>query len=214
MAKKYKKGILLVLIIGVLAVAIIDTQGQFLLDPSTQQKFGNPLPIPSVIEPTTPNGTHYEISMTQFTQDLSLKDNFGNPMLTRWGYNGRYPSPSFEARRNIPITVKWKNELMDGNDALPHLLPVDTSIHWAMPENCPYSGVPLVKHLHEGHTESASDGNPYTWFTPNYTQKGSYWSQKLYHYSSDHEASTLWHHDNALVDARSVLKQTVSLKSV
>jgi spore coat protein A len=108
-------------------VLIIDTQGQSLLDPSTQQKFVNPLPLPSVIEPTTPNGTHCEISMTQFTQDLGLKDNFSNPMLTRvWGDNGSYPGPCFEARRNIPITVKWKNKLMDGNDPLPHLLPVDT----------------------------------------------------------------------------------------
>jgi hypothetical protein len=57
-----------VLIIGILAVATTDTQSQCLLDPSTQQKFGNPLPIPSVIQPMNPNGTHYEISMTQYTE--------------------------------------------------------------------------------------------------------------------------------------------------
>ena len=71
------------LIIGILAVATTDTQSQCLLDPSTQQKFGNPLPIPSVIQPTNPNGTRYEISMSPCTQDVGLKDNFGNPMLTR-----------------------------------------------------------------------------------------------------------------------------------
>jgi spore coat protein A len=199
MAKNYKKGTLLVLITGMLVVATTDTQSQALLDPITQQKFVNPLPIPSVIQPTTPNGTHYELSMTQFTQDLGLKDNFGNPMLTTvWGYNGSYPGPSFEVRRNIPITVKWKNELMDANGPLPHLLPVDTSIHWAMPENWPYSGVPLVTHLHGGHVESASDGNPNAWFTPGFSQTGSYWSQQVYHYSNDQEAATLWYHDHAL----------------
>ncbi|WP_157485447.1 hypothetical protein [Flavobacterium sp. ACAM 123] len=52
--------------------------------------------------------------------------------------------------------------------------------------------LPLVKYLHGGHTESASDGNPDTWFTRNYTQKGSYWSQKVYHYLNDQEAATLW----------------------
>jgi hypothetical protein len=37
------------------------------------------------------------------------------------GDNGSYAGPCFEARRNIPITVKWKNKLMDGNDPLPTL---------------------------------------------------------------------------------------------
>jgi spore coat protein A len=119
-------------------------------------------------------------------------------LTTVWGYNGSYPGPSFEVRRNIPITVKWKNELMDANGPLPHLLPVDTSIHWAMPENWPYSGVPLVTHLHGGHVESASDGNPNAWFTPGFSQTGSYWSQQVYHYSNDQEAATLWYHDHAL----------------
>jgi hypothetical protein len=72
-----------VLIIGILTVATTDTQSQSLLYPSTQKKFVNPLPIPSVIQPTNPNGTHYEITMTPFTQDVGLEDNFGNAMLTR-----------------------------------------------------------------------------------------------------------------------------------
>jgi spore coat protein A len=199
MAKNYKKGTLLVLIIGMLAFATIDAQGQALLNPYTQEKFVNPLPIPSVMQPTTPNGTHYEVSMTQFTQDLGLKDGFGTPMLTKvWGYNGSYPGATFEARRNIPITVKWKNELMDTNGPLPHLLPVDTSIHWASPENWPNSGVPLVTHLHGGHVESASDGNPDAWFTPGFGQTGSYWSQQVYSYPNDQEPATIWYHDHAL----------------
>lgn len=199
MAKNYKKRTLLVLIMGMLVTATVDVQCQALLSPYSQSKFINPLPIPSVIQPTTPNGTHYEVSMTQFTQDLGLKDSFGNPILTTvWGYNGSYPGPTFEARRNIPITVKWKNELRNGSDFLPHLLPVDTSIHWAMPENWPYSGVPLVTHLHGGHIESASDGNPDAWFTPGFTQKGSYWSQQVYNYPNDQEPATIWYHDHAL----------------
>lgn len=199
MAKNYKKRTLLVLIMGMLVTATVDVQCQALLSPYSQSKFINPLPIPSVIQPTTPNGSHYEVSMTQFTQDLGLKDSFGNPILTTvWGYNGSYPGPTFEARRNIPITVKWKNELRNGSDFLPHLLPVDTSIHWAMPENWPYSGVPLVTHLHGGHIESASDGNPDAWFTPGFTQKGSYWSQQVYNYPNDQEPATIWYHDHAL----------------
>jgi spore coat protein A len=199
MAKNYKKETLLVLIIGMLATTITEVQCQALLSPNSQQKFINALPIPSVIQPTTPNGSHYEVSMTQFTQDLGLKDSYGNPMLTTvWGYNGSYPGPTFEVRKNIPITVRWKNELRNGSDFLPHLLPVDTSIHWSMPESWPYSGVPLVTHLHGGHVESASDGNPNAWFTPGFTQKGSYWSQQIYNYPNDQEAATIWYHDHAL----------------
>lgn len=199
MAKNYKRKTLLVLILGMLVAATTDTQGQSLLNPYTQQKFVNPLPIPAVIQPTTPNGTHYEVSTTQFEQDLGLKDDFGNPMLTTvWGYNGSYPGPTFEVRHNTPVTVKWNNELIDGNDPLPHLLPIDTSIDWAMPENWPYSGVPLVTHLHGGHVESASDGNPDAWFTPGFSQTGSYFSKEIYEYSNDQEAATLWYHDHAL----------------
>jgi spore coat protein A len=199
MAKNYKKETLLVLIIGMLATTITEVQCQALLSPNSQQKFINALPIPSVIQPTTPNGSHYEVSMTQFTQDLGLKDSYGNPMLTTvWGYNGSYPGPTFEVRKNIPITVRWKNELRNGSDFLPHLLPVDTSIHWSMPESWPYSGVPLVTHLHGGHVQSASDGNPNAWFTPGFTQKGSYWSQQIYNYPNDQEAATIWYHDHAL----------------
>lgn len=199
MLKKYKKETLLMLIIGMLTATTVDVQCQVLLNPRTQQKFVNPLPIPSVIQPETPGGTYYEVSMTQFEQDLGLKDSNGEPLLTTvWGYNGGYPGPSFEARRGIPITVKWKNELIDENGPLPHLLPVDESIHWAMPEGWPYSGVPVVTHLHGGHVESASDGNPDAWFTPGFTRTGAYWSQQVYNYPNTQETATLWYHDHAL----------------
>jgi len=196
MAKNYRMRTLFVLITGMLVAATTDAQGQSLLDPSTQQKFVSPLPIPSVIQPVVPGGTYYEVSMTQFEQDLGLKDGSGNPMYTTvWGYNGSYPGPTFEARKNTPITVKWKNELVDGNNPLAHLLPVDTSI---LSENYPNYGVPVVTHLHGGHVESASDGNPEAWFTPDFGETGPYWSQQVYNYSNDQEATTLWYHDHAL----------------
>lgn len=200
MTKNHKKRALPIFIMGMLATLTIGTQGQELLNPYSQQKFVNPLPIPSVMQPLIPNGTYYEVSMTQFSQDLGLKDNNGTPILTTvWGYNGSYPGPTFEVRRDIPITVKWKNQLVNGNNIpLPHLLPVDTTVHWAMPTDWPYSGVPLVTHLHGGQIESPSDGNPDAWFTPGYAQKGSYWSQQIYNYSNSQEPSTLWYHDHAL----------------
>src|SRR6266542_3991554 len=70
-----------------------------LLDPATQPKFVNPLPIPSVMQPTTPGGTSYNVSITQFQQNLGLIDPATGKALntTVWGYASSYPGPTFIA---------------------------------------------------------------------------------------------------------------------
>lgn len=200
MKAKYVKKALFIVCIAMWATTLVVAQSPILLDPASQQKFVNPLPLPSVMQPTTPGGSHYEVNMTQFNQDLGLKDAFGNTINTTvWGYNESFPGPTLETRRNVPITVKWKNELID-NDGfpLPHLLPVDTSVHWAMPMDWPSCGVPLVTHLHGGHAGPESDGNPEAWFTPGYAQTGTVFSQQVYTYPNDQEPATVWYHDHAL----------------
>ena len=172
-----------------------------ILDPHSQPQFINPLPIPPAMPPADPSGTHYEISVSQFEQNLGLVDPVtGAPMLTTvWGYNGTYPGRTIEARRGTPITVRWTNHLVDEFGApLPHLLPVDTSVHWAAPVNWPASGVPIVTHLHGGHSEAASDGLPEQWFTPGFALKGPDWVQETFNYDNTQEPATLWYHDHAL----------------
>ena len=172
-----------------------------LLDPEDQPQFVRPLPLPGVMQPTMPSGSHYEVSVSQFDQWLGLVDpSTGDPLMTTvWGYNGTYPGATFEARRDDPITVRWTNYLVETDgDPLPHLLPVDTSLHWATPDQWPYSGVPVVTHLHGGHSESPSDGLPEAWFTPDFAQKGGDWVQETYHYDNDQQPTTLWYHDHAL----------------
>jgi len=175
-----------------------------LLDPLTQPKFVNPLPLPGVIQPTTPGGTDYNVSISQFSQQLGLYDPVsGQPLSTTvWGYNGSYPGPSFEATKGVPINVTWTNDLVGRNGKpLPHLLPVDTSLDWAF-TNTRYSiaknGVPVVTHLHGGHTESASDGLPEQWFTPRFKQTGVDFVKQTFHYANDQNAASLWYHDHAL----------------
>ena len=87
---------------------------------------------------------YYEISMRQFT---SRSCRLRLPATTVWGYgavNGagsknalllhNAPSLTIEARWNRPVRVKWINDLMDANgNYLPHLLPVDPTLHWANP---------------------------------------------------------------------------------
>jgi hypothetical protein len=85
---------------------------------------------------------------------------------------------------DTPVQVKWINGLVDrkGN-YLPHLLPVDQTLHWANPpQDCidgthrtdcrgtsqaPYRGpVPIISHLHGAHVQPNSDGYPEAWYLP------------------------------------------------
>jgi spore coat protein A len=174
------------------------TPGQALLDPVAHPKFVNPLPIAARIDLTA--GGYWETSVTQFQQYLGLVDPMTNVPLatTVWGYNGSYPGPTLVVRSGVPLDILWKNELWGPGGVLPHLLPVDETLHWAMPEGYPEAGVPIVTHVHGGHSESASDGLPDAWFTPGFAQTGSGFVKETLHYDNDQEAGTIWYHDHAL----------------
>jgi spore coat protein A len=108
-----------------------------------------------------------------------------------------YPAYTVEATNGADnmagtkITVDWINDLVDANGGyLPHLLPIDRSLHWANPEklacaepgkfqDCrpasgngsilqqPYLGpVPIVTHVHGSHVGPESDGYPEAWWLP------------------------------------------------
>jgi FtsP/CotA-like multicopper oxidase with cupredoxin domain len=95
-----------------------------------------------------------------------------------------YPSYTMENTVNTAISVDWINDLVDANgNALPHLLPVDQSLHWANPladcssgelrTDChgttdqPYTGpVPIVTHVHGAHVSADSDGYTEGWWLP------------------------------------------------
>jgi len=179
-------------------------KAQSLLDPKTQPQFVNPLPVPSVIDGRS--GGTFTIDIGQFNQWLGLIDPTTQLHLntTVWGYNGTYPGPTIVAKKDIPISVFWRNNLVNGsNQPLPHLLPIDRTIHWAFGNDPAWQGygVPVVTHVHGGHSESASDGLPDQWFTPNYTMKGPGFIKgdiEPFYYHNDQEAATIWYHDHAL----------------
>jgi spore coat protein A len=146
-------------------------------------------------------GGYLEIDARQAQQHLGIydPDTMSPLMTTLWGYNGTYPGPTIVARSYVPLDIRWTNGLVDDDNVpLPHLLPVDTSIHWAMPDNWPACGVPLTAHVHGGHNESASDGLPDSWFTPGFAQTGPGWVKEVLHYDNDQEAATVWYHDHVL----------------
>jgi spore coat protein A, manganese oxidase len=171
------------------------------LDPADVDKYQTPLLIPPVMPRA---GTikmrggkpadYYEISMRQFSQQILPA---GLPPTTVWGYGAvaaqskrgllihNAPSLTIEAMHDRPVRVKWINELVDGNgDFLPHLLPVDQTLHWANPPGGPtgrdmrpegltetpgpYAGpVPIVTHLHGAvGVGDESDGYAEAWYLP------------------------------------------------
>jgi FtsP/CotA-like multicopper oxidase with cupredoxin domain len=140
------------------------------------------------------NVDYYEISMRQFRQQILPG---GLPATTVWGYGAvsaeskrgllihNAPSLTIEAKWNTPVRVKWINDLKDMNgNYLPHLLPVDQTLHWANPPggiaarderpnftSTPgsYTGpVPIVTHVHGAiGVGDESDGYAEAWYLPN-----------------------------------------------
>ena len=102
--------------------------------------------MPRAATITMPGGKpadYYEISMRQFQQQILPTD---AAQTTVWGYGAvtsassrgllihNAPSLTIEAMHNRPVRVKWINDLVDANGGfLPHLLPVDPTLHWANP---------------------------------------------------------------------------------
>ncbi len=163
------------------------------LDPTLIPKYVTPLVIPPAMplskEITVPGGTkidYYEIAVRQFDQYI-LPESMGK-MTTVWSYGSvdypgtfNYPAFTIEAVYGKPVRVKWINDLVDAaGNYLPHLLPVDQTLHWANPgggeagrdmrgnDPEPYEGpVPMITHVHGAHTTEDSDGYPEAWYLPN-----------------------------------------------
>ncbi len=217
------------------------------LDPTLVPKYVRPLVIPPAMPRVATVGNHaidyYVIAVRQFQQQILPE---GLPKTTVWSYGSpsrrgtfNYPAFTIEARFNRPVRVKWVNELVDGSgNFLPHLLPVDPTLHWANPPGGtegrdmrptfsstpgPYTGpVPIVTHLHGGHSTEESDGYAEAWYLPNannipagYATVGSWYDtfktkfqartgvqwepgSATFQYANDQRAATLWFHDHSL----------------
>ncbi len=169
-----------------------------------QYAFQNDLPIPDIIDGT--NGGSITLGVWQTSQFLGLYDVHGDPLYTTvWGYGltaevTTYPGPTILAYEGVPITVNWQNNLPFTG----HLLPVDTSLHFAASTSHSLTDgfVPIVTHLHGGHNDSNFDGLPDQWFTqfgPDGTRDvGSKFFSSSMTYDNTQDAATLWYHDHAL----------------
>jgi len=170
------------------------------LDPTSVPKYLTPMLIPPVMPRAATimmrggkPGDYYEISMKQFQQQILPA---GSPATTVWGYGAvtsaskrgllihNAPSLTIEASHDRPVRVKWINQLVGADGGyLPHLLPVDPTLHWANPPGgvsgrdmrpefteTPgrYTGpVPMVTHVHGAvGVGDESDGYTEAWYLP------------------------------------------------
>ncbi len=195
------------------------------LDPATIPKYVTPLVIPPVMNNDGTDENNYDIAVRQFKQQI-LPGGIWNgingradafPATTLWSYGPagdpeptggiapaansqfNYPAYTIETTSHVPVDVRWINDLVDADgNYLPHLLPMDQTLHWANPPatgcrdgdtrtdcatNDPtqYTGpVPIVTHVHGAHVDPESDGYPEAWWLPaayniplGYTTSGS-----------------------------------------
>ena len=194
-----------------------------LLDPSTQDRFTQPLARPIVTDAR--RGGRYQLAAKQRSVQLGLHDPLsGQPLVTAlWGFEANRlsgghsrpaPSPAIGAaptllltRSGRPIQVRWANALPTD---LPggHLLPLDSTLLQSMLDGMAghhvqgQSLIPMVVHLHGGHNEWTSDGYPTNWITQDPTVKGSPTQPVFYRYGQSQQGSTLWFHDHAMGDTR------------
>jgi len=196
-----------------------------LSDPAAQPLFVNPVPNAlSAGFKYVPKANKLRIIAEQAVQMTGLvgADGVTPVPTTIWGYgeNGAgvtWPGKTIERHVNDkPLDITWQNKLTDAaGNPLPHLLPVDTSLHWAYAlhgessvngvDYRQYSieqdGVPLVPHVHGGKNDSPVDGNPEYFFSPGYGVRGPRWQRKRYRYGGsdwNNTAGMMWYHDHAL----------------
>jgi FtsP/CotA-like multicopper oxidase with cupredoxin domain len=222
------------------------------LDPAGIEKYRAPLVIPpamprtrKIVRPGAKPIDYYEIAVRQFRQQILPP---GLPATTVWSYGSvnhagsfNYPAFTIEAKWRAPVRVKWINQLIDKNgNYLPHLLPIDQTLHWANPPGGPgatdshgndqrrYTGpVPIVTHLHGGHSTEFSDGFAEAWYLPaagnvpdGFATVGSHYADfqakaeaalgqswtpgsAVFQYDNDQPAATIWYHDHTLGMTRS-----------
>ena len=162
------------------------------LQPKFMEPVPNALDPGFIYDAGVPN--KIKVAVGQSIQQTGLVDALGNRLNTTvWGYGDQmfytWPGRTFEARSNVPLEVKWENRLIDAfGMPLPPFITgkdntslgfgdytnrsvIDESLHWAysLPgyelNTIAADGIPIVPHVHGGHSDFLYDGNPEFFFS-------------------------------------------------
>jgi FtsP/CotA-like multicopper oxidase with cupredoxin domain len=230
---------------------VVDANGYFVPKPGTGiRKFvdtlagigaananglGNYIPVATPGHATLADGTvdraadYYEIQVDRYTQQVHSD----LPPTLFQGYKDassavgsdashHYLGPIIFAQRDVPVRVKFTNNLPIGADGY-SFLPVDKSMKGAGtgPDGSTYTENRALLHLHGGITPWISDGTPHQWITPanesTTLKKGA--SQKnvpdmvqpaadgsggwdTWYYTNQQSARMLWYHDHSYAMTR------------
>ena len=198
-----------------------------LSDPALQPKFA--YPVPDALAPgfkySPGKKGEYTVSISKAKQMTGLVDSRGKPLKTWvYGYGDpaddifTWPGRTFEVQSTSAggpdkTVVNWDNGLNPRSlKALGsnHLLPVDTSLHWCYAlhgydtNTIAEHGIPIITHLHGGHTDYQFDGNPEFFYNYNKRVVGPQWADvpggftTRFEYDNGVQAGNLWYHDHAL----------------
>ena len=142
-----------------------------------------------------------------------------------WGYNGTYPGPLIEVRRDQTVTVDWKNKISE-EESLPCVvesvefskgdsqIPADEPIPQSILDDFPADIVdkknnekikPFFSvHLHGGKTIPGSDGWPESMLSPQKVDRygDDVVQGSLCRYENKQRAMMLWFHDHAMHTTR------------
>lgn len=156
-------------------------------------KFADPLRIPPVIKP------HFWGHTTVTMRGVRAQLHSELPPSAVWAYDGEFPGPTFEVRRDRPLRVYWHNEI----DTPMPLLGVQTlpgTTNEPGYDKTPGSSKPIdglaelpawnVVHLHGARTGGGNDGWPANALFDGETQ--------LAEYPNRQAATALFYHDHGM----------------
>ena len=195
------------------------------------RKFVDALPNIPVAAPDTvtyPGSDYYEISLVEYAQqmhsDLANATKLRGYVQTNYGTDAtgantvapaavQYLGPIIVARKNVPVRVKFTNNLPTGVGG-DLFLPVDTTVMGAgmAPDGTMYTENRGGIHLHGGNTPWISDGTPHQWTTPagestNYPtgvsvqdvpdMPASQPGEMTFYYTNQQSARLMFYHDHS-----------------
>jgi hypothetical protein len=127
---------------------------------------------------------------------------------------------TFVVTSGTSLTVTWENDIKKGKYLLTSTFEesvVDTSFHWAYglegykDYTITANGVPIISHVHGGHTDFQFDGNAEFFFSPKSKIKGPEWTNPNngtlllsgrtippFNYENSQNAALMLYHDHAL----------------